>query len=244
MKSFLSHFSRGDFFAVLPPGFYIFMVIYSSIYLHFADKNSNPSILDVITELEKHIQGNPVSIIFIVFICYLLGSLFRAMPVNWAVRSIPPFKASFLEKARLNKIIETVNDNVKAIKHDISKMPVLLNKEETKYIDSHIFNFWKDILCINSIEGFEYYQIFETRVRFFSGIIWASWCGIIGGVYMMFQGNDFFNPVGFPIFLLSFILLASFGMNIRRIREEEAKALLLLYSAYLQQNISVTSPPP
>jgi hypothetical protein len=230
MKSFLGQFSRSDFFAVLPPGFYIFVVVYSCAALDFIESSKDRTIWKVIESLTDQIQQRPLFLIFILFACYMLGSIFRALPVYWAERSIPPFRADFPYPEILKEVMEVLNMNNDATKHDISKMPSLKDG-----VPMHVFNYWKDVLCVNSIEGFEYYQTFEIRVRFFSGIIWASWSGIFGGLYVMLREGDFIHNVGLPVLSLSLILLITFGSNFRRVRRQESRALLLIYSAYLQK---------
>ena len=105
----------------------------------------------------------------------------------------------------------------------------------------HVFNYWKDILCVNSIEGFIYYQTFETRVRLFAGYYWASWSGIIGGCYIMLKEQTISHDIGFPLFLISLVLIITFGSNFRRVRRQEARALLLIYSAYMQKKNEKTN---
>ncbi|RLJ21206.1 hypothetical protein DJ031_03695 [bacterium endosymbiont of Escarpia laminata] len=230
MKSFLGQFSRSDFFAVLPLGFYIFMVVYSCAALEFIEPSNERTIIKVIQSLAIHIQQQPIFLIFILFACYMLGSIFRALLVYWAERSIPPFRANFPYPETLTEVIDTLNKHHDATKHDVSKMPSLKNG-----VPMHVFNYWKDVLCVNSIEGFEYYQTFETRVRLFTGIIWASWSGILGGIYIVLMEGDFSHKIGLPLFLLSLILLITFGSNLRRVRRQESRVLLFMYSAYLQK---------
>ena len=76
MKSFLGQFSRSDFFAVLPPGFYVFVVAYSCAALEFIESSKERTILKVIELLANHIQQQPIFFIFILFACYMLGSIF------------------------------------------------------------------------------------------------------------------------------------------------------------------------
>lgn len=232
MKNFLGQFNRSDFFAVLPPGFYIFVVIYSCAALDFMAPSKELTILIIIEALTNQVQQQPIYLIFILFACYMLGSIFRALPVVWAERSIPPFRTSFPDIDILKEVMETLNKNKDATKHDISKMPSL---EDINELPMHVFNYWKDVLCVNSSEGFEYYQTFETRVRLFSGIIWASWSGIFGGLYVMLKEGAFIHNIGLPLLSLSLILLTTFGSNFRRVRRQESRALLLIYSAYLQK---------
>jgi hypothetical protein len=229
MKDVLSQFSKSEFFSVLPPGFYIFVIIYSCLVLDLGGTTSPKSLFDVFDLLANLIYQQPAYIIFILFASYMLGSIFRALPVRWAEKSIPPFNVGFPYSNFLHEVLGTLNDNIDATKHIESKLPHWKGN-----LSDHVFNYWKDALCVNSIEGFEYYQTFETRVRFFCGMIWASWFGIIGSLYIIIRLSDITHNIGLPLFLLSLILIITFGSNFRRVRKQEAKALLLIFSAYLQ----------
>lgn len=232
MKNIIGQFSKSDFFSVLPPGFYIFLVTYSCVALNFIETQAEPklTILTVFELLFTQIHKQPIILIFILFACYMLGSIFRALPVYWAEKTIPPFCANFPYPDILCEVIETLNTNQSTTIHNISKMPNLKNG-----VPMHVFNYWKDVLCVNSPEGFEYYQSFETRVRFFSGIIWASWSGIFGALYIILRETNLFHAIGLPLLFLSLVLLITYGANFRRIRRQEARALLLIFSAYLQK---------
>jgi len=126
--------------------------------------------------------------------------------------------------------MDELNNSHNMIQHDVSKMPINIDK-----VSMGVFNYWKSMICINSPEGFEYYQTFEMRVRLMSGIICAAWCGIIGALYIFISTLSIFHGIGLPLFLVSFTLLMIFGLNIHRVRLQEARELLLIYSAYVQQ---------
>jgi len=223
MKDFLGQFSKSDFFSVLPAGFYIFIVIYSCLTLDFVGTTSPASLFDIFDSLATLMYQQPAYIIFILFASYMLGSIFRALPVRWAEKTIPPFSADFPYPNLLREVLDTLNNNIEATKHTESKLPHWKGN-----LPMHVFNYWKDALCVNSIEGFEYYQTFETRVRFFCGIIWASWFGIIGSLYIIIRLSDITHNIGLPLFFLSLVLILTFGSNFRRVRKQEAKALLLI----------------
>ena len=230
MKNILGQFSRGEFFSVLPPGFYIFIVTYSCVVLDLIEKPKEQTVLKIFQSLSNHIYQQPVFLIFILFACYMLGSVFRALPVDWAEKSIPPFSTDFPYPVVLKEVMEILNNNQNVTKHDISKMPFLKDG-----VPMHVYNYWKDVLCVNSSEEFQYYQTFETRARLFSGIIWASWSGILGGLYIILREREITSGVGLPILLISLLLLITFGSNFRRVRRQESQALLLIFSAYLQK---------
>jgi hypothetical protein len=201
-------------------------VIYSSFTLSI-DKSPNVSSLwSIFTELSGQVNKTPAILIFILFACYLFGSIVRAMPVFWAARIITPTSVQFPYEANLKKAIEKLNENVNASRHDLSRVPDLNGG-----LPIEVFNYWKDRLCIKSPEGFDYYKTFETRVRFFAGMIWASVIGLFGGGYIFFVKRD---PQHLSLMLISILLLIIFGSNFSRIRKSEARALLTLYTAHLQ----------
>ena len=230
MNNILGQFSRGEFFSVIPSGFYIFLVTYSCVAFDLIEKPKEQTVLKIFQSLSNHIYQQPVSLIFILFACYMLGSVFRTLPVYWAEKSIPPFSTDFPSPVVLKEVMETLNNNQNITKHDISKMPSIKDG-----VPRHVYNYWKDVLCVNSSEGFQYYQTFETRVRLFSGIIWASWSGILGGLYIILREREITSSVGLPILLISLVLLITFGSNFSRVRRQESRALLLIFSAYLQK---------
>ena len=83
-KSLFGHFNRSDFFAVLPPGFFAFTAVYSCLAIDFGAQGPSPSLWSLLEALATQLQQRPMLLIFLLFACYLLGSAFRALPVNWA----------------------------------------------------------------------------------------------------------------------------------------------------------------
>lgn len=229
--SLIGQFTKSDFLSVLPPGFYIFTTVYSCYVVNFQYFSPAESLWTIIDSLANQLRQQPVMLIFLLFACYLLGSVFRALPVYWVEKTIPPFHAGFPYPNVLTEVVEILNKNDSATKHDRTKTPDLSGG-----IPMHVFNYWKDVLCLNTTEGFEYYQTFEIRVRLFAGIIWAGWTGILGSLYIVLHSGHFSHPVGAPLFVLSSILIATFGTNFRRVRRQEARSLALIYIAYLQKS--------
>jgi hypothetical protein len=64
-------------------------------------------------------------------------------------------------------VVTALNNNAAATKHDPTKMP-----DVSLGVPMHVLNYWKDTLCVNSAEGFEYFKTFETRVPLFAEMIW------------------------------------------------------------------------
>ncbi len=222
----LNKVSGSDFFAVIAPGFYSFVALFVVIIALGPNSSGFQSIWKILDHLLSLIEKSPISLIFILFGTYLVGSAFRAIPVTFAERSIPRFKSNFPYPSALNDILDKLQGNPQLWKGDPKQMPMIPSD-----FPEAIFNFWKTRLCIVSQEGFAYYQSFENRSRFFAGIIWASIVGFGCSIIIFIGTLSIVNPVGIPILLFSLVLFIAFGSNFRRIRRQEARALLLAYLA-------------
>lgn len=229
-KQIVGQFTRSEFFSVLPTGFYVFMLIYSFVIVVSPMGKSLEDLWGVVSLLATQLQNQPVLLIFLLFACYLLGSIFRALPVRWAEKTIPPFKTEFPYPSVIKNVIEEINHHSDLTKHDKKNIPVV-----NLSVPIDVFNYWKDTLCVNTFEGFEYYQLFETRVRFFAGIIWAAWCGMLASGLILFLTHDLTHGVGLPLIAISIILLLTFGSNFRRVRRQEVRALVTLFIVFLQK---------
>ena len=231
LNTFASQFTRSDFFAVIPTGLYNFCVFYSCFSLSNGYLADNNTLWGVILQLSSDMYDYPLLSLFVLFASYLIGNVLRALPVYWAVKTLPPYSAKFPNPEILKEVVDTIEENHQAtmIKKSNKKLPDL-----SKGVPMHVYNYWKDILCLKTPEGFQYYQNFETRVRFFTGMVWAAWTGVAGSIYIMIARSDFFHGVGFPLLIISFVLLIAFGANIRRVRRQESRALVTLFLAYLQ----------
>lgn len=229
-KSLFNRLSLSDLFAIIAPGFYIFIVsfIIFSVHLTTADTASRINLWSVLNELTSITYEKPSSLIFILFAAYLLGIILRSIPVRVTERLIPPFSSKFPYPLLLRDVLDTIKKKNKMTNVTSSLLPVI-----TKDLPRYVFNYWKYLLCLRAPEGFQYYQSFEDRSRFFAGMIWASLVGTIVGIVMYFV-TPAYNQVYVPLMVLSGIILLVFGSNFRRIRGQEARALFLIYVAYLQ----------
>jgi hypothetical protein len=229
-QNIIGKFGKGEIFTVLPPGFYTFIVVYSCYTVTGLPKNELTSLWMIIHKLSTDIQNNPILLLLILFGSYLFGSIIRTVPVFLAEKTIPPHSANFPYPGILVDVLETMKNYKGTERDSAGKLPNIENG-----IPMDVFNYWKDLLCVNSIEGFDYYQTFEVRSRFFAGMIWAGWFGIFGGIYVLISTPSIVWRVAFAILIISIGVLAAFGLNFRRVRKQEAKALLLILIAYLQK---------
>lgn len=230
VEKIVSQFNKGDLFAVLSPGFVIFTFVYA---VYRTDKTT-ASLWAVLQVLAEQLQQRPAWIVFVLFAAYLLGSLLRAVPVWWAERLSPPFRMSrFPYPDVLKEVVATVKNHYKAAGLDETRLPDLGDG-----VPMHIYNYWKNALCLGTASGFDYYQTFEMRVRFFTGMIWAGWIGLLCSLAVFIHCWAATHVVGWTMLLLALLLLLTFGVNFRRVRRQESRALLLLFITYLQQQQS------
>ncbi len=241
-QSILGRFSKSDFFSVLPPGFYIFIVSYTT-YSAATSEKADSTILSDILKLSNDIRTDPFLIVFVLFASYLLGSIIRAIPIRFLCRFTPPFHDDFPYPIRLNELINHLRNNRDRLgyeNNDLSILPELKDldkinkKEKFEFIReySDIYNYWKAVLCINSPGGFDYYETYETRVRFFAGMVWAGLVGIILGIIVYFTTDS--HLTSGVLFLVSLLIMFVFRINFHRVRGQEAKELVLLIAAYLK----------
>lgn len=224
-----------DVSAVFAPGFYIFFnafIIYSASYVPYSLNIGNqvpPSFWDILATFSKDVYTKPSSLFFIIFASYLFGIILRAIPVRWTEKIIPPFHSKFPYPDILNKLLETLKESKKSTKHDNNLLPSL-----SKELPMHVFNYWKYVLCMRAPDVFQFYQSFENRSRFFAGMILASLFGTASGIVMFFVSS--MTPrIYMPFIVLSASILFIFGINFRRIRRQEARALFIMFIAFLQE---------
>ena len=134
----------------------------------------------------------------------------------------------FPHSERLEDYLGTLRSNASSTHCSEFATPVIDN-----IVPMDVFNYWKNVLCINSPDGFRYYQGFEARSRFFSGMFWAGLLGMVGGIWSIIVYPTV--PLAlWQILIISTVVALLFGSQFRRIRCQEATALISLYTAYCQ----------
>jgi hypothetical protein len=231
---------KTDFFAILVPGFFIFGVIVS-FFLAFTHKDTNISILERIKPFFKILKDYWPLVIVLIVIGYLLGNLIRAIRVTTAD------KFSKIIFSRL-----AISEEKKLFYKNSFPYPDILNKIRQDLIDSKLiasitlpngnclysaWNFWKITIGLEFPDMFNYIQNLESRVRLFAGMFWAGLLGIIGSL-VIFGGCIFNNVIkvvwldyNIYLFFTSAVLFFMFGMNLRRVRREEARSVFMGYLA-------------
>jgi hypothetical protein len=218
--SLLNRINKMDFFAVLPAGFYSVIMIG----FWFIEQSNPKNIMEAINPIAQALKDNPVYLVFLLFAAYLVGSIFRALKVKWAECICPPFHSSFPFSEELNRALIEIKTSGSKILID-SHLPDIKNG-----LTNNEFNYWKDVLCIKSERGFEYYETFETRTRFSAGMVWAGVVGIVSGSLMFFRGPN----IAWQMLVISLVVYSAFGFHLLRVRRQESKALLFLYIALTQ----------
>ncbi len=224
-ESMINKFNKVDFFSVFPSGFYSLTVII----LTFSPPSQNQGFLERLSLVVNQVKSEPAWLLFILFGSFLLGSIFRALRVSWAEWVTPPFTSGFPYPALLQKALKNLKDNASASGIEKSQLPDL-NKE----MNSDIYNFWKDTLCLRNPTSFEYYQSFEAQARFSAGMVWAGLTGILGSVIIIIRSFSLNNWFFWQMLGISFAIYLAFAFHLRRVRKQETRVLLFLYIAYLQ----------
>lgn len=235
MKTLVNRLNLSDLFAVIVPGFYtliVFYVVYSTnktLINPSSDSEKVKNFWDILDGLSLIIYEKPSSLLFILFSAYLIGSVFRAIPVRWTERLIPPFTCKFPYPTMLKNVLNTLKRKEKSIKQNISNLPNL-----SKGLPKDVYNYWKYLICMRAPEAFQLYQTFENRSRFFAGMILSGLAGTLVGC-LMFLVDNIQYQINTPLTILSATILVVFGSNFRRIRLQETRALFLMYIGYLQE---------
>jgi hypothetical protein len=244
MGGFFNKLSQGDFSAILAPGFFIFLVLYSCVVSSANINGVEPitTFWEIFSKLGTDVGAQPFMAVFILFASFMLGSVCRALPVGSVERSIRWFKfpkSDFPRIDAITKIRDTMIAQPGFANIDVSKLPDVPGAGPM-----YKFNYWKDELSVHCPNGFSHYQAFENRSRLFCGVILAAWIGVAGGIYLCTVAAT----IGVPFLIVSAIFLIIFGLNFRRVRGQEAVALFAIYAAYLQgpvpQPAPVTPAPP
>ncbi len=221
----LSRVAHVEFFAVLPAGLYITVVGFMT-----ADVALSPPLdSNVLVRLLEHVEGvqkDAGRVLLAIFAAYVAGSILRVLPVRWVEQVIPPFKSTFPSIRRLSTFRAEVIANAAHFSHDVTRLPSL-----GQTVPMSVFNHWKNLVCLNSADGFRYYQDFEARSRFFAGMFWASLVGVVLPLAALHATS--WPPV-LQLIVPSALLLVLFGSQFRRVRAQEAQVLYSVYSALCQ----------
>lgn len=231
---------KTDFFAILVPGFFILGVILS-IFLVFTHKDPKASILKRIEPFFHTLKEYWPLVIILIVIGYLLGNLIRAIRVTTAdkfSKSIFSRLAISEEKKLFYKSSFPYPDILDKIRQDLidSKLIGSINLPNGNCLYS-AWNFWKITIGLEFPDMFNYIQNLESRVRLFAGMFWAGLLGVIGSL-LIFVGCIFNNVIkvlwleyNIYLFFTSAVLFIMFGMNLRRVRREEARSVFMGYLA-------------
>ena len=128
----LNRISGSDFFAILVPGSYIFFTLYVTV-LSFLEEEMM-SLWTMVEKLSVKLSESPVYILLILFIAYLMGSIFRAIPVGHAERMVPPFTSKFPYPSHLNHVIQKLKLDYAHSGIDDETMPDIDETDHGKHL--------------------------------------------------------------------------------------------------------------
>jgi len=210
------------------------------------ETKKNYGLWNAINQLIKKTSSEPTSLLLIIFSAYLLGSIFRVFPVSWSEYHFLLGIHKFPYRDKIKELIEEAwkNDKVFQVKKELlplNELEKLIPSGESSDTLLSVYNYWKDVVCINSPEGFAYYQEFEARTRFFSGMFFAGIFGILIAIVAFLEvtyqnkwDGELVNL--FYLFCTSFVISIIFALNINNVRTQEARTLTGLYLAQRQRD--------
>lgn len=228
-KTIISRVGKIDFFAVLPSGTYSFVSIYIALGIDHGNTAPPETLWASLDPLIQLTHERPSIILLILFSAYLLGSVLRSVPVSFSEKMMCLTGERFPYQESIKGIIDGIKCNPEASKINTEYIPDI-----SKDMNIQIYNYWKDIVCIGSPEGFSNYQEFEARTRFFAGMFLAGLMGMLAALLALVIAGDIFYMPAIYLLILSIILSATYGTNLRRVRIQEVTTLTGLYLAYLQ----------
>jgi len=214
-----------DFFAVLPTGFYI-LIVGVIVCISNSETQSFWEPLNIFIE---EIDKNPSLLILVFFAAYLAGSIIRALKVRWVEYFIPPFRITFPNNETIAKVLAELKGNAAVASLKTDKLPAI-----DKPVTTVVFNYWKDVLCVNNPVAFDYYESYEARARFFAGMFWAGVLGVFGAIVLAIRMGGIDQGTTWFLFTVSAIILLTFGSQFRSVRDQEVTVLLSIYVAYHQ----------
>lgn len=228
-KSIISKFGKIDFFAVLPSGTYTFLSLYFLLGLDHQQRDVHESLWSSLEPLVHLTHDKPPVIILILFSAYILGSILRAVPVTNSENFICSKEHRFPYERTVKKMFDSIKSNPQLTNIDSHVVPDLSDG-----LPKHVYNCWKDIVCVCSPEGFAYYQEFEARTRFFAGMFLAGCIGIVcAPLTLLLAGSIFYKPA-LLLFFVSLIITYLYGRNLQHVRMQEVTTLAGLFLAYTQ----------
>ncbi len=234
-RSAFAKFGKTDFFAVLPTGFFIFLAL--ALFFSPDLDDGAKHFWEQLSQFTGALKANPAYLLFVLFASYIIGSVFRAFPVEWAAFPVPPYgkdRTGFPYPDFLLEKLEVLNDNVWVAGHDPTKTPIITQAMDARHLKT-IFNFWKNVMCVQEPEAYDEYKTYEARSRFFTGMFWAGLAGVITGIAIFFRVGSMIHYSALELTVSSLVLILFFGFQLRRVREQEAKTLLFMYVTYLQK---------
>jgi hypothetical protein len=232
-KTLISKIGKIDFFAVLPSGTYTFLSLYLLLGLDHKQRDVTESAWSSLEPLVHLTHDKPSVIILILFCAYVLGSILRAVPVTKSENFICDNKNEF----PYGKTVKEMFDSIKT-HHRLTHVETELIPELTNGLPKHVYNCWKDIVCVCSPEGFAFFQEFEARTRFFAGMFLAGCIGIVcAPLTSLVVGSILYKPALY-LFIVSVIITLLYGRNLQHVRMQEVTTLAGLFLAYVQDNKS------
>ena len=236
-----------NFFAALPSGFYTILVLSIMVAALCPEAEfAGDSIWHPI-EVAFNGEANSAMVIAVVLLSsYMAGASLRALPVTYASRIVPRSSSRpFPGLGELLRAFEELNawKGIRRLLPVDPTGPLLYLRSFEKEADKSgrrkdaesalciAFNLCKDWLCVHHQSAFSYYESFEARTRFFSGMLLASCVGFVCGVVSGIATTGASWPDRWGVAFVSFAIWGLCASAFNRARAEEARVLAFLYLA-------------
>lgn len=240
-----------DLFAILVPGTYVLISLSTfGITAYSCFVPSDP--FNVVSEINAVASSKWTSALTIAMLAYLIGQVIHSYPVDRAQRTwafilhrlrievdnseqFPYYgtiRAQYDELCARNPLIPFID--LPTVEPPVQPIgaPVDQPQEQPKVYP--FFNYWKLSVCCEEPPLYAIILHAEARVRLYAGVFWSGVFGILFAAISLAIAYVWEMSLAWVMllelqFVLSLVFARMFGMQLRRVRELEVKAVFLSY---------------
>lgn len=230
---------RDNFFSILIPGLYIFIVLIIFIWCIFEDIQNLKDPLNFFINFESELSKWPL-ILVLILASYLIGNILRVISVNttdWLCKKL--FYWSFFYKNKQTIVRYTTDFPYPSFLNSIQnhmENPEYFSEKKRDILKLRTnFNQWKIKICNKHANLFSYIRFYEENTRLYAGMFWAGFLGFIFSllILLIIYMKGLHNQTWLLFIILclscSFIIAFLFGRNLRKIRTREVKHIYLVW---------------
>lgn len=248
--SLFPRFGRINFFGILLPGFYMLVSITVAVLACSSDATTWGR--QTSSWADAEFMAWPMLTLLALFASYLLGNIPRAFVVgptdalcNWPCRLLRKLaKATGIRLDSWKTVVRNAvsfpylpvlrrsRDDLEKFEPQAAKIVSLAAEDNPGTVV--VFDYWKHILAMHAPAAVAIAELHEGRVRFFVGMFWAGFLGVVCGVVTVICNA---TPLGWGgtgvlLVVVSACISVLFGIRLRFVRAEEATQVFLAYVAH------------